>query len=378
MNSLKYFTFESGKLGNLIQVLENYGYIVIGPIVRDSAIVYEKIKTVSELPVGWTDEQSRGQYRLKRRADDAIFGWTVGPQSLKKLLFPPVHSILDISKDGKGFRFARDRSDDSRVKYAFLGVRPCDLQAITILDKVFLGGPFVDNVYGTKRKDSFIIAVNCGQAGGNCFCSSMGTGPKAKNGFDIALTEILDDNNHYFAAEAGTEAGRKVLKSIDSSTASEQDIKKAELVIENARNQIARSLDVSNLKDLLYKNFESSRWETIAERCLSCANCTMVCPTCFCNTIVDTTNIVGNKAERIRRWDSCFTLDFSYIHGGSVRTSVKSRYRQWLMHKFAYWLDQFGTYGCVGCGRCITWCPVGIDIMEEVKALTSQKVNVND
>jgi len=95
----------------------------------------------------------------------------------------------------------------------------------------------------------------------------------------------------------------------------------------------------------------------------------MVCPTCFCSTVEDTTDLSGLHAERWRKWDSCFTLDFTYIHGGSIRREGASRYRQWITHKLAHWHDQFGSSGCTGCGRCITWCPVGIDITEEARAI---------
>jgi Fe-S-cluster-containing hydrogenase component 2 len=128
-------------------------------------------------------------------------------------------------------------------------------------------------------------------------------------------------------------------------------------------------MDTTGIRDLLYTNFDHPRWDNVAQRCLTCANCTMVCPTCFCTTVEDVSDVTGSHAERWRKWDSCFSQNFSYIHGGSVRSSAKSRYRQWMTHKLASWIDQFGSSGCVGCGRCITWCPVGIDITEEVRAI---------
>ena len=135
---------------------------------------------------------------------------------------------------------------------------------------------------------------------------------------------------------------------------------------------MGRALDTGNIQGLLYENAEHPRWEQVAQRCLTCGNCTMVCPTCFCTTVEDTTNLAGDQAARTRRWDSCFSLDFSYIHGGPVRSSTRARYRHWITHKFAAWIDQFGSSGCVGCGRCITWCPVGIDVTEEIRSLREQ------
>lgn len=230
-------------------------------------------------------------------------------------------------------------------------------------------GKYVDPSYAMRREGAFIVAINCAQAGSTCFCVSMNTGPKADRGFDLALTEVLDADRHYFVVEAGTESGQKVLQTVTHRVAAEDELACAEAIAAETAKHMGRQLDTEGIKDLFYRNYENRRWDDVAKRCLTCANCTMVCPTCFCTTVEDTTDLSGENAERWRKWDSCFTLDFSYIHGGSVRSSAKSRYRQWITHKLATWLDQFGTSGCVGCGRCITWCPVGIDITEEARAI---------
>ena len=128
---------------------------------------------------------------------------------------------------------------------------------------------------------------------------------------------------------------------------------------------------VPDVAMLLRRNLEHRAWSRVAERCLGCANCTMVCPTCFCATVEDTTDLSGAIAERRRKWDSCFTCEFSSIHGGSIRRSGAARYRQWMTHKLSSWWQQFETSGCVGCGRCIVWCPVGIDITEEAHAIAA-------
>jgi len=140
-------------------------------------------------------------------------------------------------------------------------------------------------------------------------------------------------------------------------------------VTENAVRHMGRRLDTDGLRDLLYANADNPQWDDVASRCLSCTNCTMVCPTCFCTNVEDVADLTGNEAERHRVWDSCFNADFSYIHGGTVRTSGRSRYRQWMTHKLAAWHDQFGSSGCVGCGRCVTWCPAAIDITAEAAAM---------
>jgi ferredoxin len=197
----------------------------------------------------------------------------------------------------------------------------------------------------------------------------MNTGPKATSGFDLALTEVLEGDQHYFVAEAGTDNGGEILRELPHREAREDERQKTEEIVERAAGQMGRTMDTAGIKELLYRNQEHSRWDNVASRCLTCANCTMVCPTCFCSTVEDMTDLAGEHAERRRKWDSCFTMDFSYLHGGSVRASAKARYRQWMTHKLATWIDQFGKSGCVGCGRCITWCPVGIDLTEEVRAI---------
>lgn len=358
---------ERADFQKLLDALRQKGYQPVGPTVRDGAIVYDKITAVEDLPIGWTDEQDAGQYRLKQRADQALFGYVVGPHSWKKFLHPPVLSLWKARKNGKGFEIIPN--SDEIPPYAFIGVRSCELNAIFIQDRVFTNGKFRDPHYQARRQRVFLVAVNCVQAGGTCFCVSMKTGPKATVGFDLALTEIIEDQRHYFVVEVGTEKGAEVLQKVPTKPAQPADTKLAEERIARAAQQMGRQLDTTNIKELLYRNLEHPRWDEVATRCLNCANCTMVCPTCFCTTVEDVTDLTGSEAERVRKWDSCFTLDFSYIHGGSVRASAKSRYRQWLTHKLASWIDQFGTSGCVGCGRCITWCPVGIDITEEVRAI---------
>jgi ferredoxin len=370
---LNAYIIERSDLDSLIDSIKNRGYKVIGPIVRDSAIIYDELSDANALPIGWTDEQTNGAYHLKRRNDAAVFGWTVGPQSWKKFLSPPIQKFFTTHKITKGSDLPnlkkQEAQESDNIKYAFFGVRPCELKAIAIQDKIFLGGQFIDPIYEHNRLGTFIVAVNCTQAGGTCFCASMNTGPRARDSFDLALTEILNDKRHYFIAEVGTGLGEDVLENVKCIKASNEELSAINAISERTAKQMGRSLDVADLKNILYQNSEHPRWERTAGICLTCANCTMVCPTCFCVTVEDETDLSGKQADRVRKWDSCFTLDFSYIHGGSVRTSVKARYRQWMTHKLASWVDQFGTFGCVGCGRCITWCPVGIDITEEARII---------
>jgi sulfhydrogenase subunit beta (sulfur reductase) len=351
----------------LLDALKKRGYQVIGPKVRDGAIIYDELNSAADLPMGWTDEQDGGTYRLRRRDDAALFGYVVGPHSWKQFLHPPAVRLWQADRLGKSFQIIEEKY--TAPKLAFLGVRACELHAIAIQDKVFLGGSFVDPLYKARREGALIVAVNCGQAGNTCFCSSMNTGPKATSGFDLALTEVIDGNDHYFVVEIGTPLGVEILLDVSHRPADTAELERASAIHAKTAQQMRRAMDTVDIKELLYQNLEHSRWDNVAARCLSCGNCTMVCPTCFCTTVEDVTDLKGEHAERWQKWDSCFTMDFSYIHGGTLRNSTKSRYRQWMTHKLATWIDQFGTSGCVGCGRCITWCPVAIDITEEVRAI---------
>jgi formate hydrogenlyase subunit 6/NADH:ubiquinone oxidoreductase subunit I len=349
----------------LIEALEARGYDVIGPVEHDGAINYGHISGVADLPAGRTDRQEAGTYRLEDRSDDALFGYAVGPQSWKRFLHRPVETLFRVRRMGEELAFDPPREPAKRT--AFIGVRACELAAIAIQDRVFQEGAHVNTEYAARRAQTFLVAVNCGDPSAACFCTSMDTGPRADSGYDIALTELMD-GRHEFLAEPGTDAGAALLAYLPTRRAGEADWAAAEAVTERASANMTRHMPGKGLKEALQGNPEHPHWDVVANRCLACANCTLVCPTCFCTTIEDRSDLDGQGAERVRRWDSCFTRDFSYVHGGSVRTQTRSRYRQWMTHKLAHWWDQFGTSGCVGCGRCIAWCPVGIDITAEAAA----------
>jgi ferredoxin len=367
------YTLERDALDELFGALTGRGYTVVGPTVRDQAIVYDEIGCSADLPIGWTDEQDGGHYRLRRRDDEALFGYTVGPHSWKRYQLPPEVRLWRAWRDEHGGLTELAEAPREAPRYAFLGARSCELHAMGILDRVLLGGAHPDPADRARREDVFVVAAQCTQAGNTCFCVSMGTGPTAESGFDIALTEVLEAPRHYFVLDVGSERGAEVLGELPHARASADEQGAASAAHARAATQMGRELDVTDIRELLYRNYENPRWDEVAERCLSCGNCTMVCPTCFCTTVEDLTDLAGESVERQQRWDSCFTVDYSYIHGGAVRASTRSRYRQWMTHKLATWIDQFGSSGCVGCGRCITWCPAGIDITEEARAIRASE-----
>ena len=371
-------TLDTAGLQALIDTLIGRGYQVIGPTVSGGAIVNAPVVTIDDLPRGWGDEQESAHYRLRRREDDAFFGFAAGAQSAKPVFFPTDELLWRGRRSTGGFTVEPEPIDAGSAQsthgpYALLGVRSCDLHAIAIHDRVLGGRVSRDAHYVARRDEAFVVAVSCGDPGGTCFCVSMGTGPRPAAGpdarFDLSLTELLDGGEPRFLVEVGSERGADVLADIGAAIASTDDERAADLVAASAADRMGRTLDTDGLKELLYSSAESPRWDDIASRCLACTNCTMVCPTCFCTTVNDVSDLTGDTAERHRMWDSCFDADFSYIHGGTVRESTRSRYRQWMTHKLGSWIDQFGMSGCVGCGRCVTWCPAAIDITAEAAAL---------
>lgn len=367
---------EAGKprvldVSSLPALLENLyanGFDVIGPTVRDGAIVLDSIRNVSQLPIGWSDEQSAGHYRVKPSGDGAAFGYSVGPRSWKEYVHPSELLLWSAQKENGHFRILNNEARPQRP-FAFFGVRACDLAAIRLLDRIMIGDQYHNPPYEIRRAGAFVIAVQCTTCAETCFCASLGTGPGVTEGFDLCLTELAENGENCLLIRTGTDRGGELLAGISTRDATDEQLRhEAERLDAVAKSQ-KRAVATEGLKELLDNNADHEAWQKISSRCLTCANCTMVCPTCFCTTVEDSSDLSGAHAERWRRWDSCFTLSFSYIHGGSVRASTLARYRQWVTHKFSAWVDQFGSIGCVGCGRCITWCPVGIDITESVRVL---------
>ncbi len=350
-------------LGVLIDLLRADGRTVIGPTVVDGAITYAEISSADDLPAGVGDEQAPGHYALVQRADDRVFGYTVGPISPKRWTFPSPVSLNVGRRDGRAVAFDPVPTDPPKI--AFLGVRACELAALGIHDRVLLGGPYTDEDYRARRQNVLVIAVNCTTSSSTCFCTSMGTGPHVRAGHDVALTE-LDDG---FVVRVGTPEGGDLVARLPVRAADPIQVSTATEAVDEVAAAMGDPVPMAGLHDRLLAQFDSPRWAQIADRCLSCANCTMVCPTCFCNSVINQSSLDGQVSTSERVWDSCFTAGFARVAGGNFRSRPRDRYRQWLTHKFATWVDQFGSAGCVGCGRCITWCPVGIDVREELLAI---------
>jgi ferredoxin len=355
-------------LDDLITVLRCDGFKVLGPIACDGSVAFEEVYKVSDLSIAKRDAQEPGRYRLVDGTAGEIFGVVNGAGSLKPFFFAAEEVLLEVSRERRGFKVTE--IEPAAPRLAFIGVRACDLAALAVQDRIFLHDRFHDTHYRARRQDAFFVAVNCTRSASTCFCVSMKTGPEATSGFDLSLTEMEEG----FVMQIGSAAGEAIVAKLSLSPAQHDEVVAAKSRIDGCAASMQRHLETADLPRLLYDQAENPRWKDVASRCLSCTNCTMVCPTCFCHTVVDQTELDGNMSHRVRKWDSCFSLEHAHIHGINFRPKIEERYRQWLTHKLASWIDQFGTSGCVGCGRCITWCPVGIDLTEEVAAIRAHPV----
>jgi ferredoxin len=352
-------------LQHLVDRLHDEGRDVIAPRLADGAIGLGRVERIEEMPIGWEDQQDAGLYRLEAAPAAGLFSHATPVHAWKRFLYPPVELLFRAHREDGAYVF--EEADATPRPQAFLGIRACDLQALRVLDRVFTDRGAQPR-YTQRRKATLIIAVNCTRSGASCFCASMNSGPAVKGGYDMLLTEIGAAGDGTILVEAGTKKGALLLEGLAHRPATEAEVENGRSAIQATAAEMQRSM-VPDVAQLLRRNLEHRTWGRIAERCLGCANCTMVCPTCFCATVEDSTDLSGDVAERWRKVDSCFTSDFSYLHGGSIRRQTAARYRQWMTHKLSAWWDQFDTSGCVGCGRCITWCPVGIDITAEARTL---------
>ena len=362
-------------LDELIQVLRGQGYSVLGPRMVDGVISLRPIESASQLPQGVSDKQEGGTYQLVDGEPELAFQYVVGPDGPKRYLFPANLRLFEfhVEKDN----FVLDVGPPQVAMLSMLGVRACELAAIEVQDRVFgTDDPRTfrcesEPWYMQIRQEALIIAVNCTRPSGNCFCASWGTGPEAFKGFDLALTELRDG----FIVHVGSERGATLVNQLPMREPTGAELELAEIKLERSRESMGRQLNTVGLKELLDESIEYTEWDDVARRCLSCGNCTMVCPTCFCCTVSDSTDLAATQqVARTRQWESCFTHQFTYMTAGPERNTIRGRYRHWLRHKLCTWWEQFGSSGCVGCGRCITWCPVGIDLTEEVRRLRKRSL----
>ena len=283
-------------------------------------------------------------------------------KAAKEVFFPQSEVMLQCEKTEKLNRVTS--VEEVRRERILLGARPCDLQAISILDPVFMGKEYTDVYYLKKRETTLIIGFACDQPRSTCFCSSVGGGPFIRTGSDLFFIDLGDAYLiEFITKKGGALRDNRLLKEADA-----KDLSLAHGIEKKAREKLNSYLPVEGIEKSLDRIMEGPFWDRIHEKCIGCGVCTFLCPTCHCFDIAD--EAVNNKGRRVRNWDSClFPLYSLETSGHNPRPTGRERTRQRLMHKFNYYPKNFGRIACVGCGRCIAYCPVNFDIREAIEEI---------
>jgi ferredoxin len=280
-------------------------------------------------------------------------------QSPKAFFLPQNQALLHL-RDGKW----EEPSLPDRETFLF-GIRPCDARALLLLDKVFLDGDQKDPYYARRREKTTVIALACARTMVSCFCTSVGGGPGDGAGADVLAVDLETD----LLLRTLTSRGEDLLSSTADLLAEPTPaaVKESEERIHRAEDQITpvkTDDSVRRLRDA----YDSPLWGTAGQKCLGCGTCSFLCPTCHCFDITD--EVRGGAGQRVRTWDCCayplFTLHGS---GHNPRPTPKERWRQRIMHKFRYAVENCDVSFCVGCGRCIRNCPVSMDLRTALKEL---------
>jgi ferredoxin len=351
-------------LQTLFTALIQAGYKIYGPRVRDGVIQFEHLDDPDSLPVGVTNDQQPGHYRLNTWESQRLFDWNHGPQTIKPLCFAPREVLWQEQAEPYGFKRVLPQATPTAV----IGVRACDLAALAIQDHHFELEMRPDPHYKQRRDSLLLIGIDCAHSADTCFCASTGDGPALDAGYDIGMAE-LDEG---FLIWHRSDKGQAITDQLELQSADDGQLEAMLQATSQAAREQTRKMPVNEELQQLYKRLDHGHWDQVAERCLSCGNCTAVCPTCFCYQVEHEMALTGDMAEMVRSWDSCFSPTHSDMGHFKVRSEVKHRYRQWLTHKLAGWQVQQRRIGCTGCGRCITWCPVGIDLTQEVTAVLEE------
>ncbi|HFE39319.1 MAG TPA: sulfite reductase subunit A, partial [Gammaproteobacteria bacterium] len=344
------------------------GYLLLGPQLQRGAIVYDHFTSVKQLVQGIIDTQNPGEYSTKSTDNQRFFSWASAAQSLKPLCFSPRETLWKSKKTAQAELTFQEQKPITEAM-AIIGAKACDLAGLALQDQHFLQQEYIDPYYEQRRNALFIVAVDCSHPATTCFCASTGDGPAVSINFDIRLSE-LDDG---FIVTAGSQPGQLIVDTLQLSDASSIQLSEQARQLQSAVAQQTRSLPDKDVKNTLKKRQANPHWKNIGEQCLACGNCTATCPSCFCHSEHDESPLGADQVSHVRQWDSCFNQDHSYIHGIVIRAESKDRYRQWMTHKFSSWIEQYGRSGCTGCGRCITWCPVGIDVTKELAILCASE-----
>lgn len=344
LNNMKYI--EKNKLVELIKELKK-DYILIAPVKLKNFVLFRELKENEEPYLDFLNSRN----------------------SPKEFFFPQTENIVEF--EGIIDKRVPEPENIEIKKRIILGMRPCDIKSILILDKLFINEDYVDNYYKRLRDNTLIFGFGCNKPRTTCFCTSLESGPFFKEGSDGFITDIGDK----FIIEGITEGGKKLIEKLENA---DEDMVKAKGEIEkNANDTVPSSVKVEKIPQKLREMFEHPIWEEISERCLGCGVCTYLCPTCHCFDIQD--EVIDERGRRVKNWDSCMFPIFT-LHGSGhqPREFRYQRMRQRIMHKFNYYEENFGVIACCGCGRCITQCPVNIDVREIIDLINNVKLAVSN
>ncbi|MBS3977633.1 MAG: 4Fe-4S dicluster domain-containing protein [Syntrophomonadaceae bacterium] len=305
------------------------------------------------VPVSQAGSKEFGRWSLNTRPD--FTGNT--RLSPKGLMFLQTESMYSYTVTEGGMGVVLEEIDHKPARQVIVGIRPCDVQSVQVMDEVFLTKGYVDKLYKEKRDHTCLVALGCLSPLPTCFCSSMGLNPMAAPGADLMMYDLGDS----YGIIPQSEAGEALIASLGG------------LVLDGgqvpAGNPCTLKVDTEGLTAKLQKMFEHPLWNKVNQKCLACGTCTYLCPTCHCFDIQGKNK--GDEGYKFRCWDSCMYPEYTLMAGGhQPRSSKKERLRQRFLHKLQYMPERYHAWGCVGCGRCLAYCPVQVDItrfMRDVK-----------
>lgn len=317
---------------------------------------------LAKLIDGWRTEAT--VYGPVRQGDIVAFQRLTGPEDGDLYLsantrYPPKSLFLPQSEA----MFRAEESGLEPVEAAsgnrvVLGIRPCDARACQLLDGVFVGAEYTDPYWSEKRRQTALVALGCTDPCETCFCTSVGSGPFDGRGADVMLTDI----GQGYVAVASSARGQALLEQLKD--ASQDQVDASSTAQAKAHDAIKEPFELDGIVETLYGLFDGEFWYEVQQSCLGCGVCTFLCPTCHCFDIVDE----AQRRERVRNWDTCMFRVYSQeASGHNPRPTNVERTRQRIMHKYAYFIELFDEVGCTGCGRCVRYCPVGIDIRQIVR-----------
>jgi sulfhydrogenase subunit beta (sulfur reductase) len=315
---------------------------VFAPLEKEGLWTCEPVADLKEIPAGYPN--------------------TVGAP--KKIIFPQREVLFEFDTDGEGNPEVRETLPEKKDRVIF-AVRPCDGRAVTLTDIVF-GGDISDPYYGRRRESAVLVGLACNTPpSSNCFCPTVGGSPHSTAGLDVLMTDLGDS----YAVETLTDRGRKLVARGGKLfvKATDRERKETANLHGASEKKISRAIEnVEKIPGKLKKMFDAPFWDEKAMGCIRCGICTFLCPACHCFDISDElTSSSPAKGMRVRTWDTCQFPDFTmHSSGHNPRPDRASRLRQRLNHKFQYFVEHHGEYQCTGCGRCISLCPVSIDIID--------------